>query len=125
MAEIRYVVAAEMPVKDANGYFDGDGDYGPSDTLYVRNDFCAWKGRWMAWLAALINDAAKDFVKDHELRHLKDSTRPDIQDWITKEQRANIAGFRRHCIGAMVLLCLTVTSLGRWKYYSMRCKQGK
>lgn len=92
-----------MPEPRAFGYFDGKD-------IYIRNDIPTY---------------AQEYVYDHELRHLLDKGRTDIVDTFTREQRANVYGFRKHWKGALWVLWHTITSWQRLTYYWERIRDGK
>jgi hypothetical protein len=89
--------------------------YVPKSTLYPRFGFCNEAGE--IFIGDWLPKCAQEFLIDHEMRHLLDHTRPDIQDTFTKEERGNITGFRKHWKGALVVLWISVMSIDRWKYY--------
>lgn len=63
-----------------------------------------------------------DFVLDHELYHSID---PDDGFWATDEREANSSAFRNHPIGGILTILMSLTSMGRIKYYIQRIKTKK
>ena len=88
--------------------------YLPREELYPRYGY-AQPSRKIAYIREDLPSSVKKFVTFHELYHLEDKARW----WIWREVRANIAGARKHPIGFMACVLMSLAPY-RLKYYWQR-----
>jgi len=79
--------------------------YAKDGVAYVRED---------------LPESVQEFVKEHELYHLQDRSKNVL--W--RELKANWAGFKKHPIGALRCVWMSL-SLTRLKLYLERIEEGK
>ncbi len=85
-----------------------EGQFGvclKDDTIKIRED---------------LPNCVKDFLIVHETYHISDKA----TNWIIRELKANWIGFKKHPIGFLVTMIMSL-SLCRWKYYWQRFKERK
>ncbi len=75
-----------------------------NNTAYVRND---------------LPNSVKEFVKEHELYHLRDESK----NWIWREIKANFYGLFKHPIGFVRCVIMSL-SPHRLKFYFERFRVG-
>jgi len=76
-----------------------------NNIAYVRND---------------LPKIVKEFVKEHELYHLKDKS----QNWVWREVKANLYAFFKHPLGFIICTIMSL-SPARLKFYFERFKTGE
>lgn len=63
---------------------------------------------------------ARAFLLAHETFHVTDKA----SNWIWRELRANLAGFRANWIGFLIVLAMSMNPV-RLRYYWQRCQKGE
>ena len=82
----------------------GDSD-ARKNTAYIRND---------------LPKIVKEFVKEHELYHLKDKS----EFWLCREIKANFYGLFKHPLGFFICVIMSLAPY-RLKFYFERVNSGE